>query len=114
MHLKFSSQVESQAKHVSIFIKNFTKLKVICYIYLQIANEHEESFMSTRQYVVDERGLANTFAIEPKMYVQETQAGFKPAAELLNGRLAMIGFVSLLVLEVATGHSLVGFFSNLS
>lgn len=70
--------------------------------------------MSARQYVVDERGLANTFAIEPKMYVQESQTGFTPYAELLNGRLAMIGFVSLLVLEVVTGHGLIGFFTNLS
>ncbi|AFZ29373.1 high light inducible protein [Gloeocapsa sp. PCC 7428] len=70
--------------------------------------------MSARQYVVDERGLANTFAIEPKMYVQESQTGFTPHAELLNGRLAMIGFVSLLVLEVVTGQGLIGFFTNLS
>ncbi|PIG90582.1 chlorophyll a/b-binding protein [Gloeocapsopsis sp. IPPAS B-1203] len=70
--------------------------------------------MSARQYVIDDRGLANTFAIEPKMYVQESQTGFTPYAELLNGRLAMIGFVSLLALEVFTGHGLIGFFANLS
>ncbi|NES98490.1 MAG: high light inducible protein, partial [Desertifilum sp. SIO1I2] len=31
----------------------------------------------------------------------------------LNGRLAMIGFVSLLVLEVLTGHGIFGNLANL-
>lgn len=71
--------------------------------------------MSARQYVIDDQGLANTFAIEPKMYVQESpQVGFTPHAENLNGRLAMIGFVSLMALEIVTGHGLIGFFASLS
>lgn len=71
--------------------------------------------MSARQYVIDDQGLANTFAIEPKMYVQDSpQAGFTPQAENLNGRLAMIGFVALMALEVVTGHGLIGFFASLS
>ena len=37
---------------------------------------------------------------EPKM-------GFSRYAELLNGRLAMIGFVSALVVELLTGQGLV-------
>ena len=61
--------------------------------------------MSARTYVVDERGLANNFAIEPKMYFQESpRTGFTTDAEKLNGRLAMIGFVSLIVLEILSGH----------
>ena len=48
------------------------------------------------------------------MYVDDTEkAGFTPYAELLNGRLAMIGFVSLLILEVSTGHGLIWWLTNL-
>ncbi len=65
-------------------------------------------------YTVDERGVLNNFAVEPKMYVEETQkAGFTPYAELLNGRLAMIGFASLLIIEIATGHGLIWWLANL-
>ena len=71
--------------------------------------------MSARTYVVDERGLANNFAIEPKMYLQESpQTGFTSDAEKLNGRLAMIGFVSLIVLEILSGHGLAEFITSLS
>ncbi len=64
-------------------------------------------------YTVDERGVLNNFAAEPKMYVEDTNtAGFTAYAELLNGRLAMIGFVSLLILEVSTGHGLVWWLGN--
>ncbi|WP_017651948.1 chlorophyll a/b-binding protein [Fortiea contorta] len=71
--------------------------------------------MRTRSAVVDERGLLNNFAIEPKVYVDEQgdRTGFTPYAELLNGRLAMIGFVSLIVLEVVTGHGVIGLLANL-
>lgn len=65
-------------------------------------------------YTVDERGVLNNFAVEPKMYVEESdRAGFTPYAELLNGRLAMIGFVSLLILEVSTGHGLIWWLTNI-
>ncbi len=64
-------------------------------------------------YRVDDRGVLNNFAAEPKMYVDDTdRAGFTPYAELLNGRLAMIGFVSLLILEVSTGHGLIWWLGN--
>jgi hypothetical protein len=62
----------------------------------------------------DEQGKENIFAIEPEIYVDESvQAGFTPYAEQLNGRLAMIGFVSVLLLEIVTGHGVVGFLLNL-
>jgi hypothetical protein len=65
-------------------------------------------------YRVDDRGVLNNFAVEPKMYVDDTEkAGFTPYAELLNGRLAMIGFVSLLILEVSTGHGLIWWLANI-
>lgn len=57
--------------------------------------------------IVDDQGKMNNFAVEPKVYVQqESRAGFTHYAERLNGRLAMIGFVSLLALELLTGHGL--------
>lgn len=63
---------------------------------------------------IDNDGRENNFAIEPKMYVTDgPQAGWTDYAEKLNGRLAMIGFVSLLIQEVLTGHGIVGFITNL-
>ncbi len=64
--------------------------------------------------VTEEQGRQNIYAVEPNMYVSsDSQFGFNRQSELLNGRLAMIGFVSLLVLEAVTGHGLIGFLSNL-
>jgi hypothetical protein len=64
--------------------------------------------------VIEEGGRANIYAVEPKMYVDNSQQfGFNAYAEKLNGRLAMIGFVSALALEFATGHGVVGWLTNL-
>ncbi|MBF2004174.1 chlorophyll a/b-binding protein [Chlorogloeopsis fritschii PCC 9212] len=71
--------------------------------------------MRTNGSIVDDQGKMNNFAIEPKVYVdaQGDRTGFTPYAELLNGRLAMIGFVSLMVLEALTGHGIFGLLSSL-
>ncbi|MEH1778569.1 MAG: high light inducible protein [Nostoc sp.] len=70
--------------------------------------------MTSKGFTINERGQLNRFAIEPKVYVDETpRAGFTKYAEKLNGRLAMIGFVSLIALEVLTGHGLVGWLTSL-
>ncbi|MGH2414631.1 MAG: chlorophyll a/b-binding protein [Microcystaceae cyanobacterium] len=70
--------------------------------------------MTARTYVVEEGNRLNNYAIEPKMYVDETQKfGFSEYAELLNGRLAMIGFVSLIALEVLTGQGFIGWLTSL-
>ncbi|MEH1931806.1 MAG: high light inducible protein [Nostoc sp.] len=48
------------------------------------------------------------------IYVDQTpRTGFTEYAEKLNGRLAMIGFISLRALEVLTGHALIGWLTNL-
>jgi hypothetical protein len=70
--------------------------------------------MSRNGAIVDDQGKLNNFAIEPKIYVQENpRTGFTPYAEVLNGRLAMIGFLALLALEAFSGQGLVGFLKAL-
>ena len=69
--------------------------------------------MSTKTFV-DSDGRENIFALEPKMYTTEgPQAGWTEYAEKMNGRLAMIGFVSLLAMEFVSGHGIVGFITSL-
>jgi Chlorophyll A-B binding protein len=64
--------------------------------------------------IVDDQGLLNNFAIEPKMYVDaNVSTGFTKYAEKVNGRFAMIGFVSLLATEILTGQSLIGFIKDI-
>lgn len=64
--------------------------------------------------IMEEQGRLNNYAVEPKMYVmEEQQTGFTQHAEKLNGRLAMLGFVSLLILEATTGHGLIGLLAQL-
>jgi hypothetical protein len=70
--------------------------------------------MITRGYTTEEGNRLNNFAVESKVYVEETQrAGFTEYAEKLNGRLAMIGFISALFLEVFTGHGVIGWLTSL-
>lgn len=67
-----------------------------------------------RGVVTEERGRQNIYAVEPQMYVDsEVRTGFTEYAEKLNGRLAMIGFVSMLLLEVLTHQGLVSLLQNL-
>jgi hypothetical protein len=68
----------------------------------------------TVRYVTEENGRLNQYALEPKMYIDDKQTfGFNKYAEQLNGRLAMIGFVSLLGFEVITKHGLIDWLANL-
>lgn len=70
--------------------------------------------MIQRGYTLEEGGRTNNFAIEPQVYVDtEQRAGFTEYAESLNGRLAMIGFVSALLLEAFTGHGVVHWLNHL-
>jgi hypothetical protein len=70
--------------------------------------------MTTNGYTTEEGGRLNNFAIEPKVYVDDTQRfGFNAYAEQLNGRLAMIGFVSAVVFEALTGHGIVTWLTHL-
>ncbi len=71
--------------------------------------------MTTRNgFTMNELGQLNNFAIEPKMYVDESlRVGFTEYSERFNGRLAMIGFVSLLAIEIMTGHGLIELLTSL-
>ena len=74
----------------------------------------KNKLMNSGSYVTEERGRLNNYAIEPKMYVDSTQQfGFNKYAEKMNGRLAMIGFVSLLAFEVITRQGLITWLTNL-
>jgi Chlorophyll A-B binding protein len=77
--------------------------------------EDKEKTMRTNTAIIDEQGKLNNFAIEPKVYIDEQgdRTGFTPYAEMLNGRLAMIGFVSLIALEIFTGHGIIGVLASL-
>ncbi|GAB4213827.1 MAG: chlorophyll a/b-binding protein [Synechococcales cyanobacterium] len=67
-----------------------------------------------RTVVVEDGGRLNNYAIEPEMYVDtEDRTGWTEFAEKLNGRLAMIGFISLIATEALLGQSLVGWLGSL-
>ncbi len=69
---------------------------------------------ATRGFRLDSDNRLNNFAIEPTVYVDETvQAGWTEYAEKMNGRFAMIGFVSLLAMEVITGNGIIGWLGSL-
>ena len=73
-----------------------------------------EQRIINRGFIIDEAGQANNFAIEPQVYVDESvSAGWTQYAEKLNGRLAMIGFISLIATEMLTGNTLVNLFTTL-
>jgi hypothetical protein len=70
--------------------------------------------MTTRGFRLDQDNRLNNFAIEPEVYVDSSvQAGWTKYAEKMNGRLAMIGFASLLIMEVVTGHGVIGWLNSL-
>ena len=57
----------------------------------------------------NDRGQQNMWATEPRMYIDPTEAErygyqtYAERAELLNGRVAMLGFVSAVVSYAASG-----------
>ena len=70
--------------------------------------------MTTRGFRLDQDNRINNFAVEPEVYVDSSvQAGWTKYAEKMNGRFAMIGFVSLLIMEVVTGHGVIGWLTSL-
>jgi hypothetical protein len=61
--------------------------------------------------VTDQTGQLNIFAKEPKMYIAEedmTKAPHNERAELLNGRLAMLGIMAAFGAYALTGQIIPG------
>lgn len=70
--------------------------------------------MSNRGFRLDQDNRLNNFAVEPPVYVDSSvKAGWTKYAEKMNGRFAMIGFISLLLMEVVTGHGVIGWLTSL-
>ena len=64
--------------------------------------------------ILDEQAKSNNLAIESEADALESpRIGFTPYAEILNGRLAMIGFVSLLSLALISKHGLIAALTSL-
>jgi hypothetical protein len=64
--------------------------------------------MTVKGFTTNELGQLNSFAIEPKVYVDQTpRVGFTEYAEKL------IGFVSLIAVEAITGNGLIGWLTSL-
>ncbi len=51
----------------------------------------------------NDQGHVNMFAKEPPMRVMEVSVTHNEKAELLNGRLAMLGFVAAVISYAASG-----------
>ncbi len=61
--------------------------------------------MAVRGYTTEVDRRLNNLAVEPEFHVDDTQHfGFNQYVEKLNGRLVMVGFVSPITFELATGQ----------
>ena len=56
----------------------------------------------------NEQGQQNIFAKEPTMYTKEITVTHNEKAEMLNGRLAMLGVIAALGAYALTGHIIPG------
>ena len=63
---------------------------------------------STAVVTTEEGGRQNMFSKEPQVEVMDKEYG--PEAELLNGRLAMIGWVAAIGAYITTGQIIPGIF----
>ena len=64
----------------------------------------------TNSSVTTEYGKQNIFAKEAEPQLVEEYKGYIKESELLNGRLAMIGFVAAIGAYVTTGQIITGIF----
>jgi hypothetical protein len=58
----------------------------------------------------NERGQQNMFAKEPPMYTQEITVTHNEKAEMLNGRLAMLGVIAAIGAYCVSGQLIPGVF----
>ncbi len=73
-------------------------------------NLQQRSFSESegQGWCADDRGLDDPRPLEPKMRVvgKEQGWGFHARAEMLNGRLAMLGFLAGVLIEWFTGQGI--------
>ena len=62
------------------------------------------------RYTTTEYGKQNMFAAEPEMRIGEDYPGYWKNAELVNGRLAMIGFFAAIHNYILFGAVIPGIF----
>lgn len=60
--------------------------------------------------IVEDGGRTNIYATEPTMYIEEPTMPHNEKAELLNGRLAMLGVIAALGAYALTGDIIPGLF----
>jgi len=58
----------------------------------------------------EDGGRLNSFAKEPQMYTMEVTVTHNERAEMLNGRLAMLGFIAAIGAYALTGDIIPGIF----
>ena len=58
----------------------------------------------------EDGGRTNVYAKEPQMYAMEVSVTHNEKAELLNGRVAMIGFIAAIGAYIVTGDIIPGIF----
>ena len=60
--------------------------------------------------VTEDGGRENIYAKEPQMYLEEINVNHNTKAELLNGRLAMLGVIAAIGAYALTGQLIPGVF----
>lgn len=79
----------------------------------QSAPPRNESVRTRDGYTISDEGRMNNYPISPEPYRQERpRFGFTEVAERWNGRLAMVGFVALIITEWIAGESLVSLLTS--
>ena len=81
--------------------KSLDKILDLVYNYVTFLN-------TTMTVTTEDGGRQNMYAKEPQVDVMDQEYG--PAAELANGRWAMIGFVAAIGAYVTTGQIIPGIF----
>ena len=91
--------------NVKIFDKNYSVLyNYVTFLYKRMPT----STNSMKRYTTTEYGKQNMFAHEPQIEVQDVD--YWKNAELLNGRLAMIGFFAAVHNYILFGAVMPGIF----
>ena len=69
----------------------FDRTLCLLYNYVTFLNKTEMTSTTAKRYTTTEYGKQNIFASEAPLQYEENYKGYWENAELLNGRLAMIG-----------------------